>query len=582
MPEEIKEASKHTNHKGSDIAEPCIAGACIENDTPTDSERYPNPPKGYTLDSNGVKKKDLNKGKVETKNTLNSESEETKEAPEETPQEVIARLSKLSPIDYEAVREEEAKRLNFRTSILDQEVKKAQPKREDDESKGGQKVKFKNCEMFDGEVVGHEVLTEALDHVTRHMHISPHDAVISVLWSAHTHIYSDFSHTPRLIISAPEPECGKTVLLFHMVGNFSNKILATDNLSPAVYFRLAEKHKPTFLIDEGDVFLNQDSNLISGFNNGFEPQGCAYRCVGDDHDVRKFPTFTPLALAGIQLEKKLPPSIISRSFIIHLERVGNEIADGDAWDRDIHRNGLLDTRKKLARWMHDNKLNIANLKPVLPQSLKNRSKDKWSPFFAIAQVAGGEWSKKVLDAYNNSICSHEPTKSEQFLIDVKSVLPETGNIHTETLIEKLCNMEDSKYKEYNFKAFENEKKKIQPTQISSFLKKYKVERTNVRVCGSLKKGYRRKDLDKVIERYIKNFTLTDITPEIGVTREQVNDSKGCSDISGVTTEMYVTPKNGLETKPSNESYPVTPKNDKFTEARMSSELNINSYDKIRG
>ena len=475
----------------------------------------------------------------------------------ETQEDAIQRLSKLSPLEYESVRKEEAKKLDFRPNILDKFVKEARPQDEEKEV-GGREVIFNDCEVFDGDVVGHEVLNEMLNHITRHMHINLHDAVISALWSAHTHIYSKFNHTPRLIISAPEPECGKTVLLFHMIGNFSNKVLPTDNLSPAVFFRLAEKYEPTFLIDEGDVFINQDSDLIAGFNNGFEPHGGVYRCVGDDHEVRKFPTFAPLALAGIQLEKKLPPATRSRAFIIHLERVGNEIADADSWDKDIHRNGLLNTRKKLAKWMHDKQLNIAALKPELPKGLKNRSKDKWTPLFSIAQVAGGEWPAKVLDAYNKSIHSHEPTKSEQFLIDVKSVLPKTGNIHTETLIEKLCVMEDSKYKEYNFKAFEDGKKKIQPNQISNFFKKYKVERTNVRVHGSLKKGYRRKVLDKIIERYTKNILSPVNAIEKRVTREQVNDSKGCRDILGVTPELHVTSKNGLRDKPSNESYPVTP------------------------
>ncbi len=350
----------------------------------------------------------------------------------EVPQETVQRLSKLPAIEYEAIRKEEAKKIGFRPNELDKFVQESRPQDEEKET-GGREVNFNDCEMFEGKVIGHEVLSEMFNHITRHMHINSHDAVISVLWSAHTHIYNKFNHTPRMIISAPEPECGKTVLLFHMIGNFSNKVLPTDNLSPAVFFRLAEKYEPTFLIDEGDVFLRQDSDLIAGFNNGFEPHGGVYRCVGDDHEVRHFPTFAPLALAGIQLEKKLPPATRSRAFIIHLERVSSEISDSDSWDKDEHQEGLLSTRKKLSRWMHDNKLNIATLKPVLPKGLKNRSKDKWTPLFSIAQYAGGDWPAKVLDAYNKSIHSHDPTKSEQFLIDVRAVLPATGNVHTGNL-----------------------------------------------------------------------------------------------------------------------------------------------------
>ncbi|MCU7837068.1 MAG: DUF3631 domain-containing protein [gamma proteobacterium symbiont of Taylorina sp.] len=487
----------------------------------------------------------------------NSKPEEVKETPEKS----IQGLAELSPIEYESVRKDKAKELGFRPNELDKFVNDARPEIEDDNSIGGREVAFNDCKMFDGEVIGCEVLDETLNHITRHMHINLHDAVISVLWSAHTHIYSKFNHTPRLIISAPEPECGKTVLLFHMVGNFSNKVLPTDNLSPAVFFRLAEKYEPTFLIDEGDVFINQDSDLIAGFNNGFEPHGGVYRCVGDDHEVRKFPTFAPLALAGIQLEKKLPPATRSRAFIIHLERVGDEINDNDSWDKDIHRNGLLNTRKKLARWMHDNSRSIATLKPALSKGLKNRSKDKWTPLFSIAQIAGGEWPAKVLDAYNNSIHAHEPTKSEQFLIDIKSVMPVTGDIHTEILIERLCDMEDSKYKTYNFKALEHDKKKIQSIQISKILSKYKIKPKNVTVLGSQKKGYSSDALQKVFNRYIpkqsvqyeENNNTSPNMEYLPVQPSDFNDSNGYSDILPVHTEINRTDKNSLEVKLSKES-----------------------------
>jgi len=482
---------------------------------------------------------------------------------QESPQNAIERLSKLSPIEYEAIRKEEANKLGFRSNVLDKMVNNIRPDIENDDSKGGREVIFNDCEMYTGKVTGHNVLDEVLNHIIRHMHINLYDAVISVLWSAHTHIYNKFNHTPRLIISAPEPECGKTVLLFHMIGNFSNKVLPTDNLSPAVFFRLAEKHEPTFLIDEGDVFINQDSDLIAGFNNGFEPHGGVYRCVGDEHEVRKFPTFAPLALAGIQLEKKLPPATRSRAFIIHLERVSNEISDSDSWDKDVHRKGLLLSRAKLARWIHDHINEIASLKPKLPKGLKNRSKDKWAPLFSIAQVAGGEWSARVLDAYNKSNYTHEVTKSEQFLIDVKSVIPVKGNIHTEALINALCNIEDSKYKEYNFKAFESYKKRIQALQISNLFKKYNIKPKTVRVGGILKKGYACDALRKIFERYIpkeiqKNTIVTE-SEHLTVTPTQSNDSKAYNDISPVTKSFNVTDKNSLKHKPANDCYPVTSK-----------------------
>lgn len=66
----------------------------------------------------------------------------------------------------------------------------------------------------------------------------------------------------------------------------------------------------------------------------------------------------------------------------------------------------------------------------------------------------------------------------------------------------MCDLENSRYKEYNFKAFEYEKKKIQPTQIASLLGKYKLKAKPIRVGEIVKRGYEGAELRKVFSRYI--------------------------------------------------------------------------------
>jgi putative DNA primase/helicase len=100
--------------------------------------------------------------------------------------------------------------------------------------------------------------------------------------AVHTHIYRIFDHTPRLLITAPDAECGKTVLMTHMVGKLVNKPQSVELMKAAPFFRLAEALHPTYLIDEMDVFIKEDSDLLAAVNNGWEPHGGVPRCVGED------------------------------------------------------------------------------------------------------------------------------------------------------------------------------------------------------------------------------------------------------------------------------------------------------------
>ena len=90
------------------------------------------------------------------------------------------------------------------------------------------------------------VLDEAAELIMRHMVIRDVDAYACVLWAAHSHVFKLFSHSPRLLIDAPDAECGKTLLMSHMVGNLVNKPQSVELMKPAPFFRLAQAHQPHF------------------------------------------------------------------------------------------------------------------------------------------------------------------------------------------------------------------------------------------------------------------------------------------------------------------------------------------------
>ncbi len=235
-------------------------------------------------------------------------------AVEETYFETIQRLATLPTHEYERCRKDEAKRLNMRTSVLDNEVKSARPKDE----KGNDLGLF-DPEPWPEEVDGDDLLDRIVAGLRQYVVMPPHAAEAVALWCMHAHVFEAWQHTPRLAIGAPEKSCGKSLLL-DVIAQIAPRALQTDSLSEAVAFRLAESHKPVFLIDECDTHLaskNPDDGLRGILNSGHAKGKRALRCTGDDNEVKGFNTFTPVVLAGIG---SLPPTLADRSIRIILHR----------------------------------------------------------------------------------------------------------------------------------------------------------------------------------------------------------------------------------------------------------------------
>ncbi len=440
-------------------------------------------------------------------------TEQEKSLSELTADEAIERLALLPELEYEQQRKQAADELGIqRLSVLDSLVRKA---RKGTKTHGqGSEIKLYIPAPWHEPVVGFEVLNIASETIMRHMLIRETDADACALWAMHAHLYDVFSHSPRLLITAPDAECGKTVLMTHMVGNMIPKPQPVEIMKPAPFFRLAEALRPSFLIDEADVFLRDDSDLIAAINNGWEPHGGVPRCVGDDHEVRIFSTHCPVVLAGIEMHKHLPTTTITRSIVINLERAAvDEISE--IYDKRKHQKYLKDIGRMMARWASDNRSLVASHDPVM--SVRNRQADKWRPLMAIAELSGGDWPARTELSMFSQVDMSEPVKALRLLGDMKEILDcmDTG-IHTETLIYQLCRLPETPWAEYNFR--ERDDKRIKDRQIATLLKRYGLHPELVRL-GDVKRGYYKTKVMSVCHRYI---------PELSVTTLQTSNSNGCN------------------------------------------------------
>jgi hypothetical protein len=155
----------------------------------------------------------------------------------------------------------------------------------------------------------------------------------------------------------------------------------------------------------------------------------------------------------------------------------------------------------------------------------------------------------------------EPTKALQLLQDIKSITTPDSHAFTETLIGKLCSLDDSPWLEYNYSQWEAAKKKISGTQLSNLLKNWELNPTPVRIGGAVKRGYRSKDLEKAFKRFLP---FSPNTPESGRYTLQPTGNAALSG-SGVTSPDKPVDRKAIQDEGCNNVTPperVSPQTDK--------------------
>jgi hypothetical protein len=118
------------------------------------------------------------------------------------------------------------------------------------------------------------------------------------LWSASTHIYSDFEYTGYIFVSSPEPQSGKTTLLELLDLLVANSDGIVVSPTEATLFRTADGQ--TQILDELDGITNPEllrNVLNAGFQRGATVRRMQERGDGE-YQARKFPVYAPRVLAG--------------------------------------------------------------------------------------------------------------------------------------------------------------------------------------------------------------------------------------------------------------------------------------------
>jgi len=176
--------------------------------------------------------------------------------------------------------------------------------------------------LHEDEPTGADVLDELAATLSRFV-VFPgaehRDAV--ALWVAHAHVVEAFESSPRLALLSPEPASGKTRTL-EVIELLVPRPMHALNASTAAVFRSIDSDRPTLLLDEVDAIFgrrtgDENEDLRALLNAGHRRGTTIPRCVGKSMEVKRFPVYAALALAGLG---DLPDTLMSRSVIVRMRR----------------------------------------------------------------------------------------------------------------------------------------------------------------------------------------------------------------------------------------------------------------------
>ena len=194
-----------------------------------------------------------------------------------------------------------------------------------------------------------------------------------------------------------------------------------------------------------------------------------------------------LALAGLGW---LPDTLLSRCVIIRMRRRKPSERLDPYRRRTVEPEGHA-LRDNLAAWASKTSDSIEAAIPDLdlPDGIEDRDADVWEPLIAIADAAGGKWPKAARVAAVALVAlSKEEGRSlgVQLLADTRTVFADADKMHTKDILEKLCALPESLWKDMRGSP-------LNDRGLAHRLKQYGIKSCDVKINGVNLKGYTRQD-----------------------------------------------------------------------------------------
>lgn len=307
-------------------------------------------------------------------------------------------------------------------------------------------------------VAGHELLSEMAAAFTRYISLPPGAANALAAWAIFTHVHEAFGYSPIMAITSPVKRSGKT-RLFEVLSQLVARPILASNVSPATVYRLGGVRQEsvmdaltpqppalTLFADEGDTWMRLRAELRGILNSGHTRRFAFVMRITNGMPTQ-YSTFYPKAIALIDSNTTgLAETLLDRSIVIPmLRRKDEEEVAPLRFDRPADDLAVL--KRKAARWAFDNFAALQDADPPMPAKIRDRMADNWRPLFAIAELAGADWSDRMRGScfMLAGVIDESGDTAVALLTDIRSIFESLGTadrIPTKQLLKKLAKFVD--------------------------------------------------------------------------------------------------------------------------------------------
>jgi hypothetical protein len=200
--------------------------------------------------------------------------------------------------------------------------------------------------------------------------------------------------SPNLVVQGADTEVAKSLLCRIHSMMAPRPCLLVKPTGPSIY-RLIDHRHPTTYIDNADKLLAEDRDLADVVNSSWMRGFAIPRVV--EGSVYQFDPFCFKVINGINVLRHLDDAARTRCIVTEmLPKLPHEKITHLKFAASDERFAVL--RRKLMRWAKDNTVAIRDATPAMPEGFVNRLEENYALLFAIADLAGGAWSKKMRHA----------------------------------------------------------------------------------------------------------------------------------------------------------------------------------------
>jgi hypothetical protein len=471
----------------------------------------------------------------------------------------IARLAKLSFIQYDNERKAAAEKLGVRASILDKLVQGERARLGLDVKETPPLYEHWNVTAADNSVDGAILLRALKDVIRRYVFVSDDQLTAAALWVVFSWLHHRMTHSPILFVNSAEKESGKSTLA-GVLNLLTHRSMQIVSASGPVLFRSIAKWEPTLIVDEADTAFVKNDDLREVINSGWTRGQGVPRCHPETHEPEMFSTFAPkiVAMKG----RKLDDTTLSRSIIITMkprrDNSDEDVADFDHLDNETFAR----LRSQTMRWAADNVEAIVKGTPEILPGFHNRRRANWKPLLAIAEACGGDWKtaaweaakaiEKIADTFDASI-SVQLLQAIKAMFEAQMNAPQNSDrIKSEDLVNELIADATAPWATYN------KGKPISQRQVAGLLKGYDLKPKVIKLSdGSTARGYLLEWFIDPFERFCGQSAKAADPPSASVTSVTDLFSKDDSQFSSVTGKNEVTDKKDGKSREINEVTQVT-------------------------